>query len=70
MRINREKLGQLMGVTGDPIPWAGEGGLKPLPLKTINLIDIEQRVIDKQPDTNHAQTPDTGSCRPSRRGGH
>ncbi len=45
-RANREKLNQLMGVTGDQARWVIEGGLKPLPLKAIDLADIEQRVLD------------------------
>ncbi len=49
-RISREKLGQLMGTTSDQTRWVIEGGLNPLPIKAIELADIEQRTVDSNLD--------------------
>lgn len=49
-RASREKLNQLMGVTGEETQWVIEGGLKPLPFEAIELGDVEQRAIDSSLD--------------------
>ncbi|MCW8963049.1 MAG: TolC family protein [Gammaproteobacteria bacterium] len=49
-RSSRERLSQLMGVSGEQTGWTIEGGLKPIPFEAIDLSDIEQRAVDNSLD--------------------
>ena len=49
-RTSREQLNQLMGLAGNQTQWTIKGGLAPIPIKPVDLTNIEQRAIDNSLD--------------------